>query len=339
MPLSIEKKMNNSQNAKQETIFKLAFKPFSGLKSPHLQTIAACFSPPGKSPPSTQKIIFLDDGDALCCEISTPAFWKENEKTIILIHGLGGCHQATYMIRLSRKFYTAGLRVVRVNMRSCGSGKEYAKRPYHGGLSNDIKQVVLDLKNETPFSPITIIGFSLGGNIALKLAGELGAANSDLVHSTIAICPPIDLAETAEIMARPINHLYNRYYMHHLDKLTKKWTLGHQFSNIFEFDKLVTAPIWGFSSPSEYYKKSSSGFLLDKIVHPCHILLCADDPFINYRTCLDFKRSQAVKIELSSYGGHMGFLGWADKEHGYYWLDHHLFKLINGLAAGLFLCK
>lgn len=304
------------------------FIPLRGLSSPHLQTILACFTPAGTPPPSETRLIPLGDGDALCCEVSTPPTWSPTDRTIILLHGLGGCHTATYMVRLSRKLYHKGYRAVRVNMRSCGSGKDFANLPYHGGLSSDIYQVVCALKNDAPQSPITTIGYSLGGNIALKLAAELG--DSDLVESTFAICPPIDLAETGRMMAHPMNALYNRYYMHHVDKLTRKWTAGKPFSNIYEYDEIVTAPCWGFKDPQEYYKNSSSYDKLEQIKHRCNILFAADDPFINHETGIRSKRSSSVNVWLSQHGGHMGFFGWANKEHGYYWLDNLLFQWIAG---------
>lgn len=329
MKLGLYTERKSSFNDQQPSMQSIAFNPLPGFRSPHLQTILACFTPAGTPPPSEKKIVLLEDGDALCCEVSTPPLWKSDDKTIILLHGLGGCHSASYMVRLSRKLYNIGYRAVRVNMRSCGSGKGFAKLPYHGGLSSDIHQVIYALKEEAPLSPITIIGYSLGGNIALKVTAELGEENSDLLHSTIAVCPPVDLAETAQIMAQPINNLYNRYYMHHLEKLTKEWTQGKPFSTIYEFDELVTAPKWGFENPSAYYKDSSSCYKLAKIKHPCNILLAADDPFINFRSCVNSERSSAVKVWVSEHGGHMGFFGWADKEHGYYWLDKLLLKWVS----------
>lgn len=320
---------DNFKNGKH--VFPLEFIPLPGFSSPHMQTILACFTPAGLPPPSKTKIFKLKDGDALSCEVSTPPEWKKNHKTIVLIHGLGGCDSASYMVRLSRKLYAKGYRAIRVNMRCCGPGQKYAKLPYHGGLSSDVHQVLKTLKKETPKSPIILIGYSLGGNIALKLAGELGVGDEDqeLLEKTIAVCPPIDLAETAEIMAQPLNQLYNRYYMYHLDKLTKMWTEGRPFSSIYEFDEIVTAPRWGFNSPEEYYIDSSSRYKLGKIRHPCHIVLAQDDPFINHITCIDAERSDSIKIWLSQHGGHMGYFGWADKENGYYWLD----RLLLGWVA------
>lgn len=313
----------------EKPVLPVAFDPLPGFSSPHLQTFMACFAPCGSPPPSVSQIIHLDDGDALWCEISTPPNWTDTQKTIVMIHGLGGCHQANYMIRASRKFYQKGYRAVRLNMRCCGSGNNLAKLPYHGGLSSDVLQVIRQLKKETPSSPIVLIGFSLGGNIALKLAGELGENDENLLDMTIAVCPPVDLAETAKIMARPTNQVYNRYYMYYLEKLTKQWTNGRPFSNVYEFDEIVTVPIWGFKNPHEYYQNSSSRYKLSHIKHACHILFAEDDPFINHKVCLDSKRSDMTNIWLSKYGGHMGFFGWADKEHGYFWLDRLLLDWIS----------
>lgn len=130
-------------------------------------------------------------------------------------------------------------------------------------------------------------------------------------------------------MGHPSNRLYNRYYIHHVNKLTKKWTEGRPFSTIYEYDAMVTAPRWGFESPSDYYKNSSSCYKLDQIKHPCNILFAADDPFINHENCVNFKRSSAVNIWISPHGGHMGFFGWSGKEHGYYWLDKLLLNWIS----------
>jgi predicted alpha/beta-fold hydrolase len=306
----------------------IKFTPLPGFSSPHVQTIMACFIPAGESPHSTSKIIQLDDGDALCCEVSTPNSWKKTDKTVIMLHGLGGSHTASYMVRLSRKLYQSNIRAVRVNMRCCGNGRTFARLPYHGGLTSDILTVLKTLHSESPNSPLILIGYSLGGNIALKLAGELGQENLGFLYMTIAVCPPIDLAETAKMMSNPANLLYNRYYMHHLDKLTKSWTEGRSFSNIYEYDEIVTTPRWGFKSPHDYYEQSSSCHKLRYINHPCHILLAEDDPVINPATCLKSNRSSNVELWLSKHGGHMGFFGWVDIDQNYFWLDRLLLNWI-----------
>lgn len=328
-----EKAEDNDQAAQREAeekkIHSLPFRALPGLSSPHAQTVIACFTPGGEEPPSEQLIVTLDDGDALCCEVSTPPTWSPNQKTVVLLHGMGGCHKASYMVRLSRKLYQLGYRAVRINMRTCGSGKDLAKIPYHGGLSSDILSVVETLKKQTPASPLILIGFSLGGNIALKLTGELGRDAGDLIRKTIAVCPPVDLASTAALMSKPKNHLYNLYYMKQLEKLTKRWTKGRPFSTIYEFDEMITAPNWGFKDPAEYYEDSSSKTKLQKIHLPSHILFAKDDPFVDYTTCTESKLSPDITIWMAPQGGHMGFFGWAEDNHRYYWLDSVLLKWIE----------
>lgn len=314
----------------QTKIYPIPFRPVTGLSSPHAQTVIACFTPGGDEPPSEQVIVPLDDGDALCCEVSTPPSWSPEKKTILLLHGMGGCHTASYMVRLSRKLYELGYRAVRINMRSCGSGKHLARVPYHGGLSSDILHVLEMFKKQTPSSPVLLVGFSLGGNIALKLAGELGRDAGDLLKTTLAVCPPVDLADTAALMCTPKNRLYNLYYMRQLEKLAEKWTKGKPFSTIYEFDEIVTAPNWGFKDPAEYYEISSSKTKLQKIHHPCHILFARDDPFVNYKICTESKLSPDVSVWIAPKGGHMGFFGWTEENHKFYWMDSVLLRWIEG---------
>ena len=290
----------------------------------------ACFAPVGTPPLSLPLIVPLPDGDCLHCEISTPTSWKPSDKTIVLVHGMGGNQDSPYMVRLSRKFQAAGYRTVRVNLRACGNGDGLAKRPYHGGVSNDIFEVIKLLKQLSPETPITLIGFSLGGNIVLKLAGELGEKAASYLETTIAVCAPVDLANTAAILSSPANLLYNRYFMYNIELQTQRWTQGKSFSTMYEFDKLVTAPLWGFDGPQDYYKKCSSLSVLPNIAHTCHLIYAADDPFIDYKVCLTARLPDCVHVWLSEHGGHMGFIGWTDEEHRYYWLDRALLDCING---------
>lgn len=307
---------------------KLPFTPAPGLGSPHLQTFLACFTPAGPLPPSKTLEVELSDGDKLACEISTPPTWKKEDPSVVLVHGLGGCHTSSYMVRMARKLYQSGVQSVRVNLRCCGTGIKLSKRPYHGGVSEDLLEVVQALKKSTPRSPITLIGFSLGGNIALKLAGELGEKALGLIEKTIAVCAPIDLKKTAEIMSLPKNKLYNLYYMKQLEAQSKRWINGKTFSNIYEFDDLVTVPQWGFKDPFEYYETCSGYAYLPFIKHPCYLLFADDDPFVDYYAHSITEASPYVKVWASPSGGHMGFFGWANEEHKYFWLDFQLFKWI-----------
>src|SRR4029453_9162833 len=111
---------------------------------------------------------------------------------VVLLHGLCGCHRSAYMRRLAYKLWRCGLRAIRMNLRGCGSGKGLARQPYHSGQSEDVRAVLDELHAETPQSPLQLVGFSLGGNIALKLAGELGNTVAASLQQVIAVCPPAD---------------------------------------------------------------------------------------------------------------------------------------------------
>lgn len=308
----------------KQSVEHLFFEPPFGLSSPHVQTVLGCFFPSGSPPPSEPLIIPLADGDSLCCEVSTPPSWQPSQKTIVMVHGLGGSHNSCYMVRISRKLYQAGYRVVRTNMRGCGSGEKLAHRPYHGGVSDDVLTILQALKKQYPSSPIILMGFSLGGNIALKLLGEMEGAAIPLIHSTIAVCPPVDLAQTAALLSRPINRMYHQYYIRNLEQQTRRWINGDPFTSLYDFDSKVTTKQWGFKGAFDYYQQCSSRFLLDKIQNPCQILFAADDPFIDYNSGLSKPLPSNVKVWLSPYGGHMGFLGWTGREHYYFWLDNLL---------------
>lgn len=310
----------------------LSFKPLPGLSSPHAQTIVASFTRPGATPPSTPLLIPLSDGDTIYSQVSTPATWKENEKSIVMLHGLAGSISSNYMVRIGRKFYEAGYRVVRVNLRGSGEGSSLANLPYHGGSSEDIFEVMKHLKQLTPLSPLVLIGFSLGGNIALKLVGELGEDALPLIDSVLAICSPIDLQETIKLLEKPGNKLYHQFYLSQMLQQTDRWTKGREISSLYEYDSLITAPIWGFSSAEAYYRNSSSRYYLPDIKVPCYVMLTSDDPFVDYNQLLNCPHPSHMKIALSDSGGHMGFLGWTGgMEHRYFWLDQHL---LNCIKAG-----
>jgi uncharacterized protein len=316
---------NQSSITQTVSFEKLSFRPASGLSSPHLQTIIpTLFCKGGREAPSAPFFIALEDGDALYCKMSTPPGWMLHQKTIILLHGLGGSDASAYMIRMSRKFFQSGYRVLRVNLRGSGEGVHFARRPYHGGTSNDILQVIQTLKKQTPQSPVVLIGFSLGGNIALKLMGELGEGASSLIETAIAVCAPIDLNQTVELLLSRSNRFYHQYYVRSLKRMGAPWLEKHAIKTVRDFDHLITAVHWGYRDAYDYYHQCSGKFFLPAIRQSCHLIFAEDDPFVDYRAAMQQPLSSVVKGWLSPYGGHMGFWGWAGFEHGYHWLDAHL---------------
>jgi predicted alpha/beta-fold hydrolase len=305
-------------------IKQLDFHPFPGLASAHLQTVICAFLHAGVAPPSTSWLVTLDDGDQLCCEISTPNGWNESDKTILLVHGMGGSHESNYMIRIAKKFYVKGIRVVRVNLRGCGSGKSYAKLPYNAGTSSDILAVIRSL-NALP-STLFVVGFSLGASLVLKLAGEIGCKAKNLVQKFIAICPPLDLLHTVKLIQQKRHILYHKYYLKRICKQARLWMKGPAAS-LYEFDDSVTAPLWGYQGATDYYHSCSSVRFLPQIQHPTDILFAEDDPFIQLDYAALSTRSNHVTIYTTKHGGHLGFLSHPGKSNQFFWLDAFLHKL------------
>ena len=295
---------------------RLEFIPLTGFSSCHLQTIISAFKKPKEEPPSFSWKVSLPDGDALSCEMSQPDAF---EKIVLLVHGLGGSHESGYMVRIAKKLYDKGICACRVNLRGAGSGKGLSKRSYHAGRSDDLLAVLEAIKRAHPEKRVSVVGFSLGANIVLKLAGELAGDAHELIEQTVAVCAPLDLYKTVLAIQRPKNALYHRYYLKKIEARTK---------TLYAFDDTVTAPLWGFRNALEYYDASSSRHFLGAIQHKCRLLFSEDDPFIPY-SVVEEAFWHDVEVYTTQYGGHMGYLGPTQKRYDYYWMDEKILDWVS----------
>jgi len=266
----------------------------------------------------------LADGDALSCEVATPVAWTQNDPTLVLIHGLGGSSKSKYMMRLACKGYTRGIKVVLVNLRGCGSGYGLVKTPYSAASSDDIYAVLKWLKNEAPSSPVTLSGFSLGASIVIKLLGEHARHIGEYVKLAVAICPPIDLFESVQLIQQRRHYFYHSYYLKKVCRQARPW-LKSKVGSLYEFDNVLTAPLWGFKNADDYYKSASCKNFLPKISVECRLLLSQDDPFIDICGLKNCTLSKSIQLELTQHGGHMGFLQKPVKGADLFWLDSLLF--------------
>lgn len=317
---------------------RLAFYPFPLVASQHAQTIIAAQISLAPSPPSTTRVISLPDGDQLALEVSTPATWQPTHPTVVLIHGLCGCHASPYMIRMAHKLWRSGIRAVRMNLRGCGSGEGLARQPYHSGRSGDVLAVLADLRHGAPHSPVTAIGFSLGGNLLLKLAGELQTAAATYLQQAIAVSPPADLAASVRTFSQPSNRIYEWRFIRLLKAAVAARharfpdlpaiSLPKRLS-LYEFDNLYTAPLCGFADADDYYARSSAAPLVPQISIPCRILFAADDPLIDTTTFDAMTLPSNVQIYHTIRGGHLGFLGLPGQPGGYRWMDAQLLEWVG----------
>lgn len=316
-----------------------SFLPFPLLRGPHLQTIAAAkLALWRREPPGEVRVVALPDGDRLALVVSTPRSWQPEHPSVLLLHGLCGCHQSSYMMRLALKLWQRGIRAIRMNMRGCGAGTGLARQPYHSGRSPDVLAVLEDLQRQWPQSPVTLLGFSLGGNVMLKFAGELGRQAEELCAQVIAVCPPADLAACSRLLGKPSNWLYERYFMrrllaavaerHRLFPNLAPVPLPERLS-LYQFDNLYTAPQCGFADADDYYACSSAAPLVPRITLPCRILFAEDDPFIDATVFDGVALPENVEVVRTSKGGHLGFLGRPGRPGGYRWMDACLLDWIG----------
>ena len=319
-----------------------AFRPFPCLTHPHLQTIVAAELAWSREPPSRTQLVELSDGDQIALEVSTPRGWHPHDPTAVLLHGLCGDHRSPYMQRLARKLWRSDLRAVRMNLRGCGSGRGLARYPYHSGRSADVLAVLECLQQTTPQSPVTLIGFSLGGNIVLKLAGELAVAVPENLQRVIAVCPPADLVACSHLMSQPANRFYNRYFTrllcaevidrHRCFPDLPPPALPTELS-LYAFDDCYTAPQCGFHDALDYYRQCSAAPLVPRLTVPCHILFAADDPLIDAYVFDSVALPPNVQVIRTRYGGHLGFLGRPGGAAGYRAMDAQLLAWITAPAV------
>ncbi len=319
----------------------LPFEPMYFLSDPHKQTIIGSFLNFFWEPNSEQKVIALPDGDRISLEVTTPEGWKPTDCTVVLVHGLCGSHRSPNLVRMAHRLVPEGMKVVRFNMRGCGSGRGMARQIYHCGRSEDLFAALKCLKHEMPDSPIVLVGFSLGGNIVLKLAGELHASGKLFLQGVIAISPPVDLESSVRMLGDPANAMYERYFVRLLRadvhfrhrkfrdlpriQLPKNLTVA-------EFDAQYTVPNCGFRNVQDYYNKCSSEPLIPEIRVPCKILLSADDPIISATSLEQCVLPEQVTLFKTKQGGHMGYLASPMSETGLHWLDAMLVDWITSFG-------
>lgn len=306
------------------------FRPFPFLQDHLSQTVLGSLFHFITYTNSRTEYVRLKDGDLIALEIATPKNWKEDDPSIMLVHGLCGSHKSPYLIRLTRKLMKKGIRSIRMNLRGCGTGRGLAKKFYHCGISEDVKAVLSHLKEKYPKSPMALVGFSLGGNLVLKAAGELAKLAKQYIDVVYAVSPPIKLASSMRLLTHPSNRFFHSYFIRHLVndiyELHKTFPELEEITfpsdlTIFDFDELYIAPRAGYLSAFEYYKASSSSRVIPNIAVPCKILFAEDDPIIDHNDIDEVNLPSCVEIYKTDRGGHLGFLGLPRKTYGFRWMD------------------
>ncbi|HEX5105778.1 MAG TPA: alpha/beta fold hydrolase, partial [Pirellulaceae bacterium] len=275
------------------------------------------------------------------CPPSPPA-WQPGDPVALLLHGLGGCHQSGYMQRCAAKLNERGYRVFRMDLRGYGAGFPLARHPVHAGRSEDAAAVLNYVIELCPDSPIHLVGFSMGANIVLKLAGELGQLAPANLASVMAVAPPIDLVECSRNMQRRLNHFYDRRFVRSLLALIERRRqlvpgalhrpLDPPPRRLVDFDERFTAPLSGFESAHDYYTRASSGPLLCHIAVPTLIVTAANDPIIPVGPFERASYSPTTNLVVTPCGGHLGFIARPGLDPDRRWLDWRVLEWIESHA-------
>ena len=275
--------------------------------------------------------------------------WQSERRaapTLLLLHGLEGSTDSLYVLGTAQKAYRRGFNVVGMNMRNCGGTEHLSATLYHSGMTEDIRRVILEeLAGREGLSEIFLTGFSMSGNMVLRLAGDYGEDAPPALAGVAAVSPSIDLDSCAAALERRGNALYRWSFVSHLrDRVRRKGRLGHatfdtrhlrRVRTIREFDERITAPHGGYRDASDYYARTSSRPVIGHIRVPALIIHSADDPLIPAEPFLDrgIAANPDVLLLLTRRGGHVGFLSDRDRAEDRHWAENRLvefFALLKG---------
>lgn len=256
-------------------------------------------------------------------KVRADCHWQEATRehpTLLLLHGLEGSSDSGYMLGTADKAFQAGFNVLRVNQRNCGGTEELTPTLYNSGLSCDMRAVVGELIERDGLPEVFAVGFSMGGNLVLKMAGEWRESAPRELRAVIGICPSCDLGACADAIGELRNRIYERHFVRRLKRrmidkaklFPEKYPLNGlaKIRSVREFDDAITAKFCGFRDADDYYTRSSALSLLAEIRVPTLILAAQDDPMIPFRS-LDAEKLAAnprITVEAPRYGGHCAFI-------------------------------
>jgi predicted alpha/beta-fold hydrolase len=321
-----------------------AFTPRRGLSNGHMQTVVGNYLPRPRftlEPEAEAVEVDPTDGSRVMCY----AHWHEeadvaSRLTIVLVHGLEGSSESRYMLGLTARGWKAGCNVVRMNMRNCADSDALTPTLYHSALSGDVGAVIDHYSARFGLHRVALVGYSMGGNLVLKLAGEWGSRKP--LCAVASVCPAIDLAAGSDALHLPSNRLYEWHFLRRLMRRYRR--KAALFPSIYskdgfgpvrslrEFDDKIVARYCGFKDADDYYYRASAARVADRIAVPSLILRALDDPFIRFtpETRAKIMANPNIALVETAHGGHCAYLGvdrgdeihWAESTVIRYLLEH-----------------
>ncbi len=265
---------------------------------------------------------------------------RMHRPTLLLLHGLEGCSESHYLLGLTKKGWKAGYNIIRLNQRNCGGTEHLTPTLYHSGLSQDYSTIIQELSEKDGLENIWMAGYSMGGNLTLKMAGEVENTLPAL-RGVMAVCPNIEPGTCVTALERPSNWMYQQYFLKRLKARLRRKALifpGQfdlsvldQISGMREFDDRYTAPDGGFKDADDYYTQAGAYRVMEHIRIPTLIVTAQDDPFIPYsmfRTA-SIERNPNLTLIAPTHGGHCGFFQRAAAGEDSYWVENRVIDFVE----------
>jgi hypothetical protein len=315
--------------------------PSRWLRGGHVQTVASFLMPRRFNlPASEERLIEVTPGVQVLCHCHWQAD-RTKPLTIIIVHGLEGSSDSQYIRGVTEKALAVGMNVIRYNQRNCGGTDALAPVLYHSGLSNDVAVVAREVIERDRISHLALVGFSMGGNLVLKLAGEWGSQGPPQFRAVAACCPAMDLAASADALHEPANRIYELYFLFNLRRrMMHKARLfpGHfdvgrmrGMRSLRDFDHQITAYYCGFTGADDYYARASASNVVERIAVPALIVHATNDPFVRIEE--ETRRKIAANPNISfvevADGGHCAFVGSRNGLDDGFWAESQIVNFLR----------
>ena len=332
------------------------FEPHEWLRNAHLQTIAGTFLRRKFLLPVGEERLFRVDAET---QLKAICHWQREKQTrpghsgnwpphddrllelpvLVLVHGLEGSCDSNYMRGIADKAWARGFHAVRMNQRNCGGTERLTPTLYNSGLSGDYRAVLLELIAEG-FEQVFFAGYSMGGNLVTKMAGEWGATPPRELRGVCGVCPALDLSACADALEKTENYLYQRHfvnglmtrYLRKVELFPERYTKNGfgPIRTVRQFDDEITAPKFGYKNAEDYYEHAGGKRVLAQISVPALLISAKDDPFVPYEALLraGVEKNPAVRFVAPDHGGHCGFISkWEGPER--FWAEERVVEFVE----------
>jgi len=325
-----------------------AFEPLRWIAAGDLMTVAASFWPRRFPllPAPEDRLVEIEPGT----RILVRCHWQPERRArpaLVLVHGLEGSSESGYMLGTAERAWEAGFHVVRMNQRNCGGTEHLTPTLYNSSLSGDVRAVIAELIEREGLAEIFAAGFSLGGNLVLKMAGEMGEGAPGELRAVAGVSPSLDLAACASSLEAPRNWIYERYFVRRLKRrilrkaelFPERYRLNGMDSirSIRQFDDRITAPYSGFRDAADYYFRASALRVIEQIRRPALVVAAQDDPMVPFASFdrPEIREQPFIRLIAPRNGGHCGFISRSGGER--FWAEGVLvefFRRQSRLAGG-----